>query len=263
MLRAVAFVVGALLLSATLPTPPPGMAAGRGPRTASDRDPAPMIETVLLMGQSNMVGRDRPVENRSDARVQAFIGGAWRVAAEPLHGGGYGPGVSFGIRLVGDGSVRAVRLIPCAVGGTGMTRWVPTGDLYRACIDELCRSRQAATGVLFYQGESDAETPQAANAWNGRFLAMVDGLRRDTGNPGLPVVFAQLATTDRPTMLYWDVVKASQAAVSLPRVAMIRTEDLPVFDGLHLTVGAQQVIGCRFAREFARLRGFVVAGGDC
>jgi hypothetical protein len=262
MLRAAPFLISTLLVAATLSVPSEGLAAGRGPSTAPARGPTPLVETVLLMGQSNMVGRDRPVDDSPDARVRAFVGDGWRIAIEPLHGGGYGPGVAFGHRLVADSPVQGVRLIACAEGSSSMARWLPTGDLYQACLAELRRTRRTASGALFYQGESDAGALETATAWGQRFHAMVQGLRRDTGNPHLPVVFAQLGTTNRPAP-FWSVVKASQATVSLPQVAMIRTEDLPVFDGLHLTVGAQRVVGCRFAREYARLRGLPAVGEEC
>lgn len=50
-----------------------------------------------------------------------------------------GPGLVFATRLLRDGAATRVGLVPCAVGGTEMDRWVPDADLYehmvRPCAD--------------------------------------------------------------------------------------------------------------------------------
>lgn len=53
-----------------------------------------------------------------------------------------------------------IGLVPTAVGGTALRRWIKGGDLYEQAV---ARARVAAQtgvirGVLWHQGESDAKT---------------------------------------------------------------------------------------------------------
>jgi len=83
--------------------------------------------------------------------------------------------------------------------------------------------------------------------------------RRDLGHPRLPVVFCQIGALGpelrgRPRYRYWDQLKAAQAAVCLPGVAMVRTDDLPLKpDGLHLSTPGQLILGRRLAAALHRL----------
>ena len=43
---------------------------------------------------------------------------------------GVGPGLVFAARLLRDGAAARIGLVPCAVGGTEMDRWMPDADLY-------------------------------------------------------------------------------------------------------------------------------------
>jgi hypothetical protein len=49
-------------------------------------------------------------------------------------------------------------------------------------------------GMIWYEGESDAlEGPAVSNAYEGCLLNFVDGVRKDTGNPDLPILVVQLS----------------------------------------------------------------------
>ena len=56
---------------------------------------------------------------------------------------GMGPGLVFATRLLCLGAAARVGLVPCAVGGTEMDRWMPDGDLYAHMVRprSLCRGR--------------------------------------------------------------------------------------------------------------------------
>ena len=218
------------------------------------------VEVVLLLGQSNMVGFDTTAPAMPfDSRVWFWTGHLdgtwWWQAFEPLHGVGYGPGTDFGKHLVTiRPDVRSVMLIPCAVGGTTADRWAADGDLYTRCLALAGASGLRPTGALVYQGESDAAAAAGADAWADRFADLVGGLRDEYGE--IPVVYAQIGQVGPPNEAafpHWARLRDAQDSVSLPRVAMVRTDDLPVFDGLHLTWHSEMTLGQRMARAYAGL----------
>lgn len=77
--------------------------------------------------------------------------------------------------------------------------------------------------------------------------------RRDLEASTLPIIFAQLGTTTSRNYPRWEEVKAAQARVKLPNVAMIQTEDLPRKDAVHFTTPAYEEIGRRFANAALKL----------
>ena len=172
---------------------------------------------------------------------------------------GVGPGSAFAQRLTELLPAVHVGLIPCARGRVTMDEWSPNSRPNTLYGSSLRRARLAeengrVTGVLFYQGESDASSREAVEAWPRRFAALVAAWRRDLGDPQLPVVFCQvgnLAASWRgdPAFRYWDLLKQKQAGVRLPGVRMVVTDDLSLkADGIHLTTAAQIFLGRRLAQ---------------
>jgi hypothetical protein len=238
------------------------------------------LALFILAGQSNMVGLAPVPEGevgRTDPRVYAFGNDyRWRVAAEPLddaagqvdlvsedRDAGFGPSLAFAHGLLELNPDGVVGLIPCAKSASALSEWardLSDQTLYGSC---LKRARAASpmgriAGVLFFQGEADALDPAQdsrrvlhSEGWADLFGQFVEDIRRDFGDPRLPVVFAQIGTTTaREAFIHWERVREVQASVRIPRVAMITTDDLPLFDGLHYTAGAYRAIGERFAEAY-------------
>ena len=85
------------------------------------------------------------------------------------------------------------------------------------------------SGVLWYQGETNAEIPD--DAWNERLIRdLVEGWRTGLGQLDLPFFMVQLPRIggDDPLRRHWPRFREVQAraAASLPRVSLIRTTDL-------------------------------------
>lgn len=181
--------------------------------TTATREGSTQAKPVfLLAGQSNMV------------RFSQFAVDAFRADYAAKHGGEV-PGV-----------------VPCAVGGTYSGQWLPDGELFNGCLDAA--RGQIITGILYYQGESDAYL-ETTN-WGDRFGQTVAGFREHFG--AVPVVFAQIATSTDPDFLRgWSSIQAQQAAVCIPGVRMIHTEDVAALvDTVHLTPESLQRIAARF-----------------
>ncbi|WP_081886370.1 sialate O-acetylesterase [Haloferula sp. BvORR071] len=240
--------------------------------------PAPARESFdiyLLMGQSNMVGRDTQgmeaqVENPQVLSLGAD--GQWRIARDPIHEKvgriecGVGPGISFALEMLKAEPKKNIGLVPCAVGGTPLKRWVKGGDLYEQAV---ARARLAAKdgvirGVLWHQGESDSDDAKHAESYEARLTGMFRDLRADLGQPDLPVVVGQLGdflALQPDKHPYVETVRAAihQIPAVLPHSAYADSAGLAdKGDKLHFSAGAQKEFGIRFAHAMQAL----LVGGD-
>ncbi len=115
------------------------------------------------------------------------------------------------------------------------------GYLFAAGIEPL--GHYPVAGVLWYQGESNAHNtylheslfPMLAESWRGYF-----------NNPGLPLVYAQLSSIDRPS---WPTFRDSQRRLQsrIPHSYMAVTSDLG--DSLDVHPRHKQPVGERLARQ--------------
>lgn len=155
----------------------------------------------LLIGQSNMAGRGRlnEVPALREPQISMFRDGSWIIAEEPLHTdkpeiSGIGLGMSFAVEVLSHNPETAIGLIPCAVGGTPLSRWMPGADLYE---NALSVARQALTtntlsGILWHQGESDSNDPTDAERYGLRLNEMITRLRADLSAENVPVIAGEL-----------------------------------------------------------------------
>jgi hypothetical protein len=159
------------------------------------------IAIFLLIGQSNMAGRGPldAVPPLRHERVQMFRAGAWVKAEEPLHCdkpavAGVGLGMSFAIDVAKRNPAIVVGLVPCAVGGSKLERWMPGADLYT---NAVATTKQAIAqgklaGILWHQGENDAILPEDAATYAARLTVMIDALRKELGAPDVPFLAGEL-----------------------------------------------------------------------
>ena len=223
------------------------------------------FHVYLLMGQSNMVGRDtRPLASQVDnPRVLALDGeGRWVVAREPMHvgGTGIGPGIPFALEMLKADPKVVIGLVPCAVGGTPLRRWVKGGDLYERCVS---RAKAAARdghikGVLWHQGESDTNKKENAETYETRLAQMFRDLRQDLGLPELPIVVGQLGEFLTPEK-YPYVERVRGAIGHVPAVVQgVGYADSKGLghkgDTLHFSAEAERELGARFARSMRELQ---------
>lgn len=239
-------------------------------------DPPPRA-IYLLMGQSNMSGRGlleeaSPGVLDPDERIQLYGNDArWRRAAEPLDTAkgqldkvsadpdGVGPGLVFAKAMLQRHPGRFIGLVTCAKGGSAISEWKPSPEratLYGSC---LARAREAArfgqiAGILWYQGETDARTELAAQAWGERFTAMITQFRAELGQPDVPLAVVGLG--DQPQsgryagqFPAWATVQASQAALRLDHQVHVSAGGLPMnADQLHLNTASQVKLGQALAQ---------------
>lgn len=127
--------------------------------------------------------------------------------------------------------------VGAVVVGTDYSRnQVPT-LLYNAMLHPLLDFPVA--GVLWYQGESNADRPADAIAYRTQFAAMIRDWRDGWQRPGLPFLWVQLpnymaASEDPAPASNWALLRESQtAALSLPRTGQAVIIDLGKAADIH------------------------------
>lgn len=163
----------------------------------------------LLMGQSNMAGRGKLSDEfvqKKHPRVKVLTAGmTWKVAQHPLHfdkpkSAGVGPGLSFGQVLAEAYPHDTIALVPCAVGGTPISRWEkgaydkntdthPYDDAIKRI--RVARNSGEIAGVIWLQGEADSREDRA-KVYNEKLLKFIKHIRKEVRDPKLPFVLGEI-----------------------------------------------------------------------
>ncbi len=168
---------------------------------------------------------------------------------------GAGLGLPFAKELVRRTSV-PVGLVAAAHGGTSMQQWDPAGRdqggkmLYGSMLKQVKNAGGAVKGVLWYQGESDAN-PGAVPHFAARFKNLIAAFRSDLGNQKLPFYYVQIGrfVIDRPAD-DWNKIQElqRQAELEIPGARMISVIDLPLDDLIHVGTPGLKRAGVRLAK---------------
>ncbi len=239
----------------------------------------------VLAGQSNMegVGNLEDVTPPNDKVTLLGMDGQWRRAEEPLHWlvdspdpvhsgdpatraeraaaqhknrvKGAGLGLPFGVVLSAATGI-PIGLVATAHGGTSMKGWDPARkdeggkSLYGSMLGQVDRAGGKVRGMLWYQGESDAN-PEAAKVYPKVFAGFINSVRSDLGAPDLPFYLVQIGRVIRagdPTA--WNAVQEAQRRIPdrVPHTAVVPSIDLELDDGIHVGTQGLKRLGTRLAR---------------
>ncbi len=241
-------------------------------------------DLYLIAGQSNSAGYGKtPGSAVSDDRVHLYSnGGTWHTAAHPMNDStgslhpinaewataGTCPWLRFGSALR-KALHYPIGLLQASKGDSYLHQWLPAsysendplaenkpdyipGGLWQVAVD-VTRSIGKIAGVLWYQGENDADEPDWAAHYGERFAAFVSEFRAAVDQPELPFFTVQLNkdchVVDDAVIHGWGQVKEAQrqAARSIPHVYVTPAHDLPMSDRVHNNTAANGVIGERVA----------------
>jgi hypothetical protein len=241
---------------------------------AAEAPTLPAKETFhlyLLMGQSNMAGRGALDEaaKQPHPRVLKFTReNTWAPAADPLHFdkpiAGVGLGTRFARAMAEANPDATIGLIPCAVGGTPLSRWVKGGDLYARALERTRLALKDGTlkGILWHQGEGDSADEQLASTYGERLAQMVKDLRADLGAGEVPFVAGKLGEflkregkDGRPAL--WMNVNEQIGAISttIPHSAAVESTGLKdKGDRVHFDTPALREFGQRYAEAMLKLQ---------
>ena len=229
------------------------------------------MQIYLLMGQSNMAGRGKieAEDQTPHPRVLMFtLEDEWEPAIEPITHDkptmlGVGPGLAFGKAMAAKEPGVTIGLVPCAYGGTPLSRWERGGDLYSNAVERARLAMRDGTlaGILWHQGESDSGTASHANTYGDRLAAMIRSIRADLGSPDLPFVAGQIGEFlyDRgpDKSPYARVVNEALAKLpeKVPATGCALSKGLKdKGDVLHFDAASQRELGRRYAAEMTRLQ---------
>lgn len=229
-------------------------------------------DLFILAGQSNMSGRGLLSEvpsfaNASQIKVYSNAG-LWVGGYEPVDdpagqidsvsldsNAGASSGMAFANALATLRPGREVGLIPCAKGGSSLNQWarnLSRSSLYGSMIARANEAKAQGTikGLIFYQGENDADTLDHANTWVSRCQTFITNVRSDLGISNLPVIITALGPDPGdPAFPYHVNVRNAQLAMSGTNLAVVTAADLTgkVGDVIHLNTASQITLGGRYA----------------
>lgn len=234
--------------------------------------PKRQFHIYLLMGQSNMVGHGNIEEEDQTPHPRVFrlnYDSQWELAVEPIHKGsrpvvGVGPGLAFGKAMVEQDPTVTIGLVPCAVGGTLLSRWSRGGDLYSNALHRARIAMKDGTlaGVLWHQGENDSIELSNAETYEERLVKMINDFREDLGRPDLPFVLGQIGeflyTRKDPTKTpHARMINDALSNIPnrVPNTACWRSTGLThKGDEVHFDTRSEREMGRRYATEMIRLR---------
>ena len=167
---------------------------------------------------------------------------------------GAGLGLPFAVEMVARTNV-PIGLIPCAHGGTSLDQWSPDlkdregESLYGSMYRRVQAAGGHVKGVLWYQGESDANS-KAAPAFLPKFESFVKAVRADFNQPDLPFYYVQIGRhIDNSNAAEWNAVQLAQlrAEPEIRHSGMVAAVDLQLDDGIHVGTQDLKRLGRRLA----------------
>ena len=192
-----------------------------------------------------------------------FREGSWMIAREPLHTdkpaiAGIGPGMSFAVAVLEQKPEAQVGLVPCAVGGTPLKRWMPGADLFN---NAVAVARQACAGgtlkgILWHQGENDSAREEDTTTYGQRLEKMIPALRDNLGCPEVPFIAGELgaflARSTIPRPMYALINRQlRELGGRVPHCACASAEGLKdKGDCLHFDSASLREFGRRYARAW-------------
>ncbi len=243
---------------------------------ASAADPVKLPERekfhlYLLIGQSNMAGRGavEAQDKQPHPRVLKLTkGNTWAPATDPLHFdkpiAGVGLGSSFGRSMADANPGVTTGLIPCAVGGTPLSRWSKGGDLYKQAVVRAKAALKDGTlkGILWHQGENDSGNEQLAKSYGERLGKMVQDLRAELGAGETPFVAGKLgeflkreSKEGKPAL--WPLVNEQIGSLPklVPHAAAVESAGLQhKGDSVHFDSPSLREFGRRYAEAMRLLQ---------
>lgn len=203
----------------------------------------------LIAGQSNAEGYGRsPAEDFPELGVHQFIDGKWAIAS---HGSRHHPWLSFAKTLKRELGY-PIAIIPTAVGGTPISRWVPGkgGDLFQRMKDSVMLTGAKLRGVIWYQGESDTHE-KLPRFYAKQFTRFAGGVRKFAKNPSLPIITFQLSRVlgNQNGGEGWNSIRETQRQLShdLEHVHLLPAFDSILCDGIHHGAQGNITLGQRAA----------------
>lgn len=193
----------------------------------------------------------------------------WVLAKEPVHFdkpiAGTGLGLMFGKEMAKQNENIKIGLIPCAKGGSSITKWF-ADSLHEGTnsypYDEMIKRTQKALetgtlkGILWHQGESDTGSEDAVKQYKMKFRSMLDSLYSDLDIDPVPMVIGELGYFFyHKAPLAEDLNEVlNQIASQNDCVEIVSAESLShKGDSIHFNSNAYREMGIRYANKMKEI----------
>lgn len=190
-----------------------------------------------------------------------FRDNTWMLAEEPLHTdkpdlAGIGLGMSFADTLQRKFD-KKIGLIPCAFGGTSLAEWKQGELLYTNAVSETIKALESSSlkGILWHQGESDADHLSTAQNYKDRFQTFIASLLVDINQTSIPIIIGELGEflLKYENCAYSPVINNQLKSLSLDDkyYAFVSAKDLTDNgDRLHFNSKSLREFGIRYANKW-------------
>ncbi len=183
--------------------------------------------------------------------------------------GKFGPEIAFSHLLARKFPDYTIAIVKTSAGGTKLWKhWLPEQPMYSRFLKNMENALQQlkdsgvvteVCGMLWMQGESDAETIEWANAYENNLKILFDDVRKQTKKDDLPIVMGRISIgLLRETPWSFDfaetVQKAQEKVASADKnVFIINTNKLKTLkDNTHFNSEAQLWLGTKMGKIMIR-----------
>lgn len=192
------------------------------------------VKIFILGGQSNMDGTGKAAELPEDYVVASKNSAIWdnkkkmwvtlrTDSFSERRKFKFGPEVAFTHLLAKKFPNHTIAIVKTSGGGTKLWKhWLPEQPMYSRFLKNLDNAIQdlknqgvsyEICGMLWMQGESDAETLEWANAYEENLKVLYKDVRLQTSKPDLPIVMGRISIgLLRKTPWNFDFTEVVQAA---------------------------------------------------
>ncbi|MDP4285517.1 MAG: sialate O-acetylesterase [Bacteroidota bacterium] len=235
--------------------------------------PKENVCVFIMAGQSNMAGRAfvEPQDTLPNPRIISINKEKQLIRAkEPLHF--YEPGLqgldcgmSFARELINHlNKGIVVLLLPCAVGGSSINFWLNDSSFRDIHLKsnfmekvELAKKYGHLKGILWHQGESDAEADKIP-AYENNLKELFKFFRQYAHDDSLPILIGELGSypVKLSTKRNWESINKTidHVAFSDQYCSLVHTGDLKSKeDFIHFNSKSQRILGQRYAVAYLEL----------
>ncbi len=215
-------------------------------------------ETFVIAGQSNAVGQTTTLSAYTFLGVPAGLyrkpDNVWVNLADPTDNNSGNRGSAWPMMANAYIAERAlpIGIIPAAVSGSSITSWLPGTTNYNAMLARVASAGVAPLGVLWWQGETDAQSGMSQATYHGHLATIAAQIQTDLG---APLFVAKLQNCTGISAGNLSAIQAAQQA-AWSDIGNVRQgpdlSDIATDDGLHLVAEAKMATAA--ARWYAALK---------
>lgn len=231
------------------------------------------VDAFLMIGQSNMAGRGDfgEVPDIRNPLCYMLRMGRWQPMSDPvnpdraIYGIRFHSGVSLATSFADCYAKeydRAVGLIPCADGGTGVDEWKKGELLFDHAVmqTELAKRTSCLKGIIWHQGETDCRMDdEAIEKYPEKLIEFVKDLRETIGAEDVPFIAGEISE-DIPE--HWKMGDKNiifnknlhELKKYIPNFDVVSSQGLELkADGIHFTSKSCREFGKRYFEVYKNM----------